>query len=481
MFVILYITKNKKSNNFVSKHKNKFRTKLERIFFKNFFDIFERKFIQKNMGTYFGTDGVRGEFGKNLTCELAFAIGNALTQIKTSPNVVIGHDTRISADALMLSVSAGLVQGGANVTSVGTIPTAGISFLTETENFDFGIIITASHNPPAYNGIKIFDHSGKKLADAEEDFLENFFKNQKTAQKCGVFVENLSLQKKYFNHLSDCVTTDFDGLKICLDASNGASFKIAPAIFKKLGAIVTKLACEGDGRKINTDCGCLHVENLQKKVKKSGADLGFAFDGDADRVLAVSKSGNVFDGDKLLYILAKDLKSQNKLFANSVVGTSHTNTGIMVALNRNKINLIRTDIGDKYVIDAMEKMNLRLGGEQSGHIIIRDFAHTGDGILTALKICEIVKKTNKTLEELFDANCLPQTNLNILVKDKLKIMNNEDLKNLVNRIYCESTPAGRVFVRASGTEDKVRIMVEHPSQEIAEKYANEIKDLILKI
>ncbi len=433
------------------------------------------------MATYFGTDGVRGEFGKTITCELAFAIGNALTQIKTSPTVVIGHDTRVSADALMLSVCAGLVQGGANVTSVGTIPTAGISFLTETENFDFGIIITASHNPPSYNGIKIFDKTGKKLADEEEEFLEEFFKNQKIAQKSGVFVENLNLQKKYFEHLLNCVDTTFDGLKICLDASNGASHKIAPAVFKKLGANVVKLACAGDGEKINANCGCLHIENLQKKMKKCGADLGFAFDGDADRVLAVGKSGEVFDGDQIVYILAKEMKRQNKLFANSIVGTSHTNTGIMVALNRNKINLVRTDIGDKYVIDAMDKMNLRLGGEQSGHIIIRDYAHTGDGILTALKICEIVKKTNKTLEELFDANCLPQANLNLPVKDKLKIMNNEDLKNLVNRIFCETAPAGRVLVRASGTEDKVRIMVEHPSKEKAEEYAEEIKNLILKI
>ncbi len=433
------------------------------------------------MANYFGTDGIRGEFGKTLTCNLAFAVGNALTQIKNCPSVVIGHDTRISADPLMLSVCAGLVQGGANVTSVGTVPTAAISFLVSNKNFDFGIIITASHNPPAHNGIKIFDKTGKKLCDEEETFLEEFFKNQKTASVCGHFKEDLSLQQVYFQHLKSSVDTNFDGLKVCLDASNGASFKIAPKVFKSLQAKVVKEACTGDGRKINTNCGCLHIENLQKKVLSMGADIGFAFDGDADRVIAVDKDGSVFDGDKLLYILAKDMKAKGELFANSVVGTSHTNSGIMVGLNRNKINLIRTDIGDKYVIDAMEKMNLTLGGEQSGHIIIKTLARTGDGILTALKICEIVKKSSKTLGQLFDAIDIPQWNLNLNVKDKIKVLNNEELKNLVNRIFCEIAPAGRVLVRASGTEEKVRVMVEHPNQEKAKEYAEEIRSVIEKI
>ncbi len=433
------------------------------------------------MANYFGTDGIRGEFGKTLTCGLAFAVGNALTQIKRNPNIVIGHDTRLSSDALSLSLSAGIVQGGGKVVSVGTIPTAGISFLTATEKFDFGVMVTASHNPPAYNGIKIFDKTGKKLSDEQEEFLEEFFKSQQINEFCGNYAEKLNLQKKYFKHLVGAVSTNFDGLNICLDASNGSASFIAPKIFKKLSAKVHTFACGGDGRKINTNCGCLHVQNLQKKMKQTNADVGFAFDGDADRVIAVDKNLKIFDGDKLLYILAKEMKNQGTLYANSVVGTSHTNTGIMVGLNRNKINLIRTDIGDKYVIDAMDKMNLTLGGEQSGHIIIKTHAHTGDGILTALKICEIIKKSGKTLGQLFDAMELSQCNINIPVKDKIKVLNNEELKNLTNQIFCQIAPAGRILVRASGTEDIVRIMVEHPEKVVAETLANQIKNFIEKI
>ena len=433
------------------------------------------------MTNYFGTDGIRGIFGETLTCQLAFAVGNALTQIKHNPSIVIGHDTRNSGDTIMLSVCAGIVQGGGNVVSVGTIPTAGISYLTATKNFDYGIIITASHNPPQYNGIKIFDKTGRKICDKDEAKLEEYFKNQKTAQQLGTFSVNLALQNDYFSHLEKCVSTDFKNLKVCLDASNGASFKIAPKIFKKLGAEVVKIACKDDGKKINTNCGCLYIKNLQKVVEEKKADIGFAFDGDADRVIAVDKNGKIFNGDKLLYILAKDMKMQGQLYASSVVGTSHTNSGIMVGLNRNKINLIRTDIGDKYVIDAMEKMNLSLGGEQSGHIIIRDLSNTGDGILTALKVCEIVKKSSKTLDELFDAIDIPQCNIDVFVRDKIKVLNNEELKNIVNQIFCEIVPAGRVLVRASGTEEKVRIMVEYPDKEKADFYAKQIKEIIEKI
>lgn len=433
------------------------------------------------MGNYFGTDGIRGEYGKTLTPNLAFAVGNALAQIKTNPTVVVGHDTRISADALVLSLSAGIVQGGGSVVNAKTIPTAGISFLTESEKFDFGVIVTASHNPPIYNGIKIFDNNGRKLCGNEEDFLEEFFKNNYISCTSGKFKENENLQKKYIEHLCSSINTNLDGLKVCLDASNGASFKIAPKVFSILGAKVHKISCQGDGSKINVNCGSLYIENLVNKVLKTNSDLGFAFDGDADRVVAVDKNGQIFDGDKLLYVLALNLKQQGLLYANSVVGTSHTNSGIMAGLNRNKINLIRTDIGDKYVIEAMEKMNLSLGGEQSGHIIIKSHAQTGDGILTALKICEIMKTTKKTLGELFDIKLTPQTNINMEVKNKIKVLNNEDLKILSNKIINEISPAGRLMIRASGTEDKIRIMVEHPDKELAKSYAEKIKALIERI
>ncbi len=433
------------------------------------------------MENYFGTDGIRGEYGKNLTADLAFAVGNALTQIKKRPKVIIGHDTRVSADALLLALSSGIVQGGGNVTSVKTIPTAGISYLAKEMKMDFGIIITASHNPPNYNGIKIFNSDGRKLSVSEENFLEEFFKNNFLSSTAGKFAENKNLQNHYIQHLCSSVDTKFDNLKICIDASNGASYSIAPKVFNMLGATVHKTACHNDGNKINCDCGSLHTENLIKKVIATNSDIGFAYDGDADRVIAVDEKGNVFDGDKLLYILATYMKDQGTLYANSVVGTSHTNSGIMVGLNHHKINLIRTDIGDKYVIEAMEKMNLSLGGEQSGHIIIRELSQTGDGVLTSLKICEILKKTGKTLSELFDAKITPQTNINMLVKDKIKILNNEGLNNLINKIISETSPAGRVMVRASGTEDLIRIMVELPQKAKADFYANQIKKYIEKI
>ncbi len=432
------------------------------------------------MADFFGTDGIRGEYGKTLTCELAFNVGNALTQIKSTPKVLVGHDTRCSADALMLSLSAGILQGGGNVTSVGIAPTAEISYLTERNKFDYGVMITASHNSAEFNGIKIFGSNGKKISDNEEEFLEEFFKNNNISDSCGHFTEDKNLQRQYFEHLKGCVDVNLEGLFVCIDASNGASFKVAPKIFKTLSAKVCKIACSNDGKKINKDCGCLHIENLIRKMKKVNADIGFAYDGDADRVIAV-QNGEMFDGDKLLYILAKSMKEKGELFANSVVGTSHTNSGIMVGLNRNKINLIRTDIGDKYVIEAMEKMNLTLGGEQSGHIIIKTHAQTGDGILTALKICEIIKKSGKSLEELFDAKLIPQSNIDVSVKDKIKILNNENLKIMANKIANEIAPAGRVLIRASGTEDKVRIMIEHPSIEKANSYAEQLKALILKI
>lgn len=433
------------------------------------------------MSNYFGTDGIRGEYGKTLTSSLAFSVGNALTQIKNRPKVIIGHDTRISSDTLLLSLSAGIVQGGGDATSVGTIPTAGISYLTSSEKFDFGIIITASHNPPQFNGIKIFDHTGKKLSDSESEFLEEFFTNNYISDKCGKFKERQSLQTKYFRHLANSTQTRLDGLKICIDASNGASYKIAPKVFKSLGAKVYAYSCKNNGEKINQNCGSLFAEKLATKVLKEKANIGFAYDGDADRVIAVSKNGNIFDGDKLIYILACYMKKQGTLFANSVVGTSHTNSGIMVGLNRNKINLIRTDIGDKYVVDAMEKMNLVLGGEQSGHIIIKTDAQTGDGILTSLKICEIIKNTGKGLDDLFDARLIPQTNINISVKDKIKVLNNENLKNLINNFANEIAPAGRVMVRASGTEDIIRVMVEYPDQKKSKKYCEEIKEFIESI
>ncbi len=425
----------------------------------------------------FGTDGIRGVYGKTLTPTLAFSVGNALCQIKSNPSILIGNDTRPSAHALVLAFCAGAVQGGAKVTHVGILPTAGVSYLAQKHKFDFGIVVTASHNPPEFNGIKIFSSSGRKLSDEDELKLESLIGQNVLCETPGSFQKKESLAKEYLSHLTNC-GSKLCGMKICLDCSNGASYKIAPAAFKNLGAEVFCTSCSNNGKKINSNCGSLHIHNLQNFVLKNKADVGFAFDGDADRVIAVDKNGDVFDGDQILYILACQMKAEGKLYANSVVGTSHTNSGISVGLNRHKINLIRTDIGDKYVIEAMEKMNLRLGGEQSGHIILKDYAQTGDGILTAIKVSELLQKTGKTLCELFDARLIFQQNINILTADKIKVLNNEMLQQFLNKIAFEISPAGRVLVRASGTENKIRVMVEHPNAELAISLAEQIKSMI---
>lgn len=369
--------------------------------------------------------------------------------------------------------------GGGEVVDVGVMPTASISYLTETLCYDYGVMISASHNPPEYNGIKIFKSNGRKMNDDEETHLETFFSTTIEVPKQGGYHQK-NLSRRYINFLLSCAER-LDGYKICLDLSNGSAYRIAPKMFKSLGATVFVTGGKKRGDLINERCGSLHIENLVGFVKRKKADFGFAFDGDADRLIAVGGNGEIFDGDKILYILAKQMKKEGKLYASTVVGTSHTNSGIMTALNKHKINLIRTDIGDKYVIDAMEKMNLSLGGEQSGHIILRDKIRTGDGILTALNLANVIAKEKKTLADLFDAHMLPQANLDCLVKDKMKVINNEDLRRLVNNISCAITPAGRVLVRASGTENKIRIMVEHVSLNKAKKFAKEIKSLVMKI
>lgn len=432
------------------------------------------------MANFFGTDGIRGVFGKTLTSSLAINVGNALTMVRHNPRIIIGADTRISSDILKCAVAIGVMTGGGSVVDTGIVPTACISYLTKKFHFDFGVMISASHNPSIYNGIKVFKSNGQKMNDEEEAELESYFGNNFEASIYGSYRQK-NLTKHYIDFLINSSEFDLNGVKICLDLSNGSAYHIAPLVFSKLGATVFKTGAKNNGLLINDKCGSLFIEHLVHFVKLKNADVGFAFDGDADRLIAVDASGEVFDGDKILYILAKKMKKDGSLFANTVVGTSHTNSGIMTALGRNKINLIRTDIGDKYVIDAMQKMNLSLGGEQSGHIILRDKISTGDGILTAISVMNAMRGENSSLSNLFDAQLLPQANLDVVVKDKIKVINNDDLRQLLSNISCAISPSGRVLVRASGTENKIRIMVEHTSLAKAKKLAKEIKSLVIKI
>lgn len=431
------------------------------------------------MGIYFGTDGIRGIINNDLCFDLMYKCGNALTILKEKPTILIGRDTRNSGSLVTLGVSSGAIQGGAKVIDVGIIPTSGVAYLTKKLECDFGVVISASHNPPEFNGIKVFDKNGYKLLDEKENELEKKFikSNLKDNSEIGSYSYFPSFANCYINYLVN-LGCNLQGLKIVLDASNGASFSIAPKVFKKLGAHVFATNCKNNGDKINYNCGSLYPEVLKRNVLKFKADIGFAFDGDADRIVAVDRFGNILDGDKIMYILAKYYKLQNEDLKN-VVGTSHTNMGIENALNNLDINLIRADVGDKYVLNEMLKQNCLIGGEQSGHIINLKYVTTGDGILTAVILSKILKEQGD-LTKFFDVKMLPQVNINVLTTDKLRVINSEILSNT---IYAEqeNLKNGRIMVRASGTEPKIRIMVECESLLQAQNTANRIADVVKRI
>lgn len=431
------------------------------------------------MGLFFGTDGLRGIVGKDLTYSLAYKVGNALSTLKNGARIVIGRDTRISGSYLTLAVASGAMSGGASVTDIGVIPTAGVAYVTKNCNFDYGVVISASHNSGEYNGIKIFNEHGYKLGDKEEEMVERCFIHDKTNDypNIGEFVQDFTLTKSYTKFLIDNGCS-LEGMTIVLDGSNGASSRIAPAVFRALGASVVASNCSLDGEKINKDCGSLYPEKLISRVARYKADIGFAFDGDADRLIAVDNNGGIIDGDMVIYILAKYLKNQGKLNLNTAVGTSHTNMAIEQNLKKFGIDFIRTDIGDKYVLAKLVEKGLSLGGEQSGHVILKDIATTGDGILTALAVAKLLKESGKKSSELFDIELYPQTNVNVVVDDKLRIINNEEFSLSVAKAQSQLQGKGRLMVRASGTEPKIRVMVESPDKTLNDSVASRLVDII---
>lgn len=435
------------------------------------------------MGIFFGTDGIRGVVNEDLNFDIAYRCGNALASEGKKIKIIIGRDTRTSGSYLTLAFAVGAMNAGADVVDIGVIPTAGISYLITQEKADYGVIISASHNPAEYNGIKIFDKSGFKLGDKREEALERKFmhSNVVDAKDIGVYTQDFTMVKKYENYLIESCDISLDGLTIVLDGSNGAASKVAPSVFRALGAKVIATNCHDDGAHINENCGSLHPEGLAKKVLKYKADAGFAFDGDSDRLIAVDEKGNIQDGDKVVFVLAKDLKEKGLLKGNAVVGTSNTNMGIKEELEKNGIELIRVDIGDKYVIAKLVEKNLSLGGEQSGHIICKNIGNTGDGILSAIQVSKILAETKKTFSSLAEVDLYPQSMKNVVVSDKLKVINNEELKN---EAYAQEQLLGmgaRVMVRASGTEPKIRIIVESKNAEAGEKSAELLAELVEKI
>lgn len=435
------------------------------------------------MGLFFGTDGLRGKVNEDLTFDIAYKIGNALSILKEKPTVLIGSDTRISNSYLTLAVASGAMSGGAKVIDAGVVPTAGIAYLTKIIKADYGVVVSASHNSGEYNGIKVFNSDGYKLGDKEEERIERCFIHNKTNNfpNIGTFRQDFPLIKKYRDFLVNASENRFDGKTVVLDCAYGAAHRIAPDVFRKLGANVVAANAVDDGININNGCGALYPENLVKRVKRYKADMGFAFDGDADRLMAVDENGRIIDGDMIILGIAKYLKAKNSLKSNTVVGTSHTNMAIEDDLKESGISMIRTDIGDKYVLSKLLEKDLSLGGEQSGHIILKDIATTGDGILSAIMVANIVINEKRPLSSIIDVVPYPQTNKNVIVDDKFRIMNSEELSKEVVKYNGELEGKGRLMIRASGTEPKIRIMVESKDKNLNDRIANSMAILVKKI
>lgn len=428
---------------------------------------------------YFGTDGIRGIANLDLTCPLALSVGNALASLKKNCRVLIGMDTRVSGDMLLHAVATGVMQGGGDVLDVGVMPTAGIAYLTRFYKADYGVVISASHNPAEYNGIKVFDADGYKLGDKRERDLELRMANPH-------IVRSIATGKYMFMHDSAAdyvkfLLTNIDGLKglrVLVDCSNGAAGRVAKTVFEQAGASVVAINTSAAGIDINENVGALYASNLAPKVKDGGFDVGFAYDGDADRLIAVDENGNVVDGDHLLFILACEAQRRGHLETGSVVGTHHTNMGVQEALENKGIKLVRADIGDKYVLEQMLKDGSPLGAEQSGHIILSRHTTTGDGILASLVVAQIIADSGKTLSQLDEAKGYAQVNINVPVSDKLRIINSEAVTNEVGKVYEELAGQGRVLLRASGTEPKIRIMVECKSESKAKTLAKRLESVL---
>ena len=432
------------------------------------------------MRKYFGTDGIRGIAGESLTADLSFKVGKALgkllTEKKDHPKVVIGRDTRISCDMIEHALTAGLTSTGVNVMTVGTIPTPAIAYLTKTIETDSGIMISASHNPYQDNGIKIFGPDGFKLTDEQELEIESLIDNSEqiknaSFEKIGKVYGGNELTQKYIQHIKQSISGDLSEIKIALDCANGATTGVAPFIFGDLEADIETIGCQPNGVNINDNVGSTKIETISEFVKENNVNVGFAFDGDGDRVLAVDANGNIVDGDKIMFILAKHLKEQGELKDNMVVSTVMSNIGFYKAIEENGLQSVKTAVGDRYVVEEMRKNDYSLGGEQSGHIVLMNYATTGDGILTAVKLANIIKTSGKSLEELAsEVSIYPQKLVNIKVVDKKTAMEDSEILAECEKVEKELEGNGRILLRASGTENLIRVMVEASSDELTDKY-----------
>ncbi|MBM6809603.1 phosphoglucosamine mutase [Faecalitalea cylindroides] len=441
------------------------------------------------MGKYFGTDGVRGRANEGLTLEMSIKIGQYLGWYygkEKHARILIGKDTRLSGDMFELGLAAGATSMGAQVYLLGVCPTPAISYLVRKERFDCGIMVSASHNPYYDNGIKCFNHNGEKM---EEDLLleieaymdGNCTIDLATGDHIGEYFNWEDGLEIYMSWLKEIVPVDLEGYHIAVDLANGSATSTVVETLDSLGATVEAINNSPNGININTRCGSTHPENLQRMMRENDFDLGLAFDGDADRLIAVDPDGNLVDGDYILYICSRYMKEKNTLNKNMCVTTVMANLGLYKALDANKIDYIKTDVGDKYVFEEMQKNDYYLGGEQSGHIIFYEHAVTGDGLLTALKLLEIMKNTGKSVKELSEGLFIyPQLLKNVKVNDKNRALNDKALKEVVDDVAKELGDEGRILVRPSGTEPLIRVMVEAKTDDLCAQYVDRVVEFVEK-
>ena len=457
---------------------------------------------KKDMGKYFGTDGFRGEANKNLTADHAYKIGRFLGwyygELKhqlgddTPARIVIGKDTRRSSYMFEYSLVGGLVASGADAYLLHVTTTPSVAYVARVDEFDCGIMISASHNPYYDNGIKLINGNGEKMDEDTISLVESYLDGNLNVfgkdyeeipyahrDRIGCTVDYVSGRNRYVGYLISLGVYSFKGMKVGLDCANGSSWNIAKAVFDALGAKTYVINADPNGTNINTDAGSTHIEGLQKFVVEKGLDVGFAYDGDADRCLCVDEKGNVVDGDAILYVYGRYMKEREKLITNTVVTTVMSNFGLYKAFDELGIGYAKTAVGDKYVYEYMQKNGCRLGGEQSGHIIFSKYASTGDGILTSLKMMEVMMAKKMKMSQLTeDLHIYPQVLVNVKVKDKAVAQADKDVQNAVQEVVDALGDTGRILVRESGTEPLIRVMVEAETEEICRRYVDNVVSVI---
>lgn len=441
------------------------------------------------MGKYFGTDGFRGEANVTLTVDHAFKVGRFLGWYygqKKKAKIVIGKDTRRSSYMFEYSLVAGLTASGADVYLLHVTTTPSVSYVVRTEGFDCGIMISASHNPFYDNGIKVINGSGQKLEAAVEEKIEAYIDGEvgelpfATKEDIGCTVDYSAGRNRYIGYLISLATRSFKTMKVGLDCSNGSSFAIAKSVFDALGAKTYVISNEPDGVNINTNCGSTHIDQLQRFVKENQLDVGFAYDGDADRCIAVDETGKVIDGDLILYVCGRYLHENGQLENDTIVTTIMSNLGLYKALDQLGIKYEKTAVGDKYVYENMVQNGHCIGGEQSGHIIFSKYATTGDGILTSLMLMEVMLEKKMTLHKLTESvQIYPQLLKNVRVRDKKEARENQAVQNITAKVAQELGNDGRILLRESGTEPVLRVMVEASTNELCEQYVSQVVQVIL--